>query len=274
MQQPNYPAVDAPTDLSKVRIALMIGQQIVHAPADGLGSAFLGSNLTSWAAITRAAGFDTFVATPTSANLRALLTDETGTGAAYFVGGALGTPASGTATNLTGLPISSGVSGLGTGVATFLATPSSANLAAALTDESGSGVVPFQETGTWTPAYSASGSTFSYASRSGTYTKNGRLVHITGAISLNTSGNTLTANAITVTGLPFASNAAISHCIIRHFNTTSSYVELIFQSAGSTTVITPEGKTAAATSFGAVNANQLCHATNGTVITFSMVYIT
>src|SRR4051812_15039886 len=54
---------------------------------------------------------------------------------------ALGTPASGTLTNATGLPISTGVSGLGTGVATFLATPSSANLAAALTDETGSGAV-------------------------------------------------------------------------------------------------------------------------------------
>lgn len=69
------------------------------------------TNLTSWAAITRAAGFDTFVATPSSANLRALLSDEVGTGAAYFVGGALGTPASGTATNLTGLPLSTGVTG-------------------------------------------------------------------------------------------------------------------------------------------------------------------
>lgn len=36
-------------------------------------------------------------------------------------GGALGTPTSGTATNITGLPISTGVSGLGTGVATALA---------------------------------------------------------------------------------------------------------------------------------------------------------
>lgn len=35
-------------------------------------------------------------------------------------GGALGTPSSGVATNLTGLPISTGVSGLGTGVATAL----------------------------------------------------------------------------------------------------------------------------------------------------------
>jgi len=58
-------------------------------------------------------------------------------------GGALGTPSSGTLTNATGLPISTGVSGLGTNIATFLATPSSANLAAALTDETGSGANVF-----------------------------------------------------------------------------------------------------------------------------------
>jgi hypothetical protein len=84
-------------------------------------------------------GVATFLATPSSANLRAALTDEVGTGSAYFVGGALGTPASGTLTSCTGLPVSTGVSGLGTGVATFLATPSSANLAAAVTDETGTG---------------------------------------------------------------------------------------------------------------------------------------
>ena len=53
----------------------------------------------------------------------------------------LGTPASGTLTNCTGLPVSTGVSGLGTGVATFLATPSSANLASAVTDETGTGLL-------------------------------------------------------------------------------------------------------------------------------------
>ena len=55
----------------------------------------------------------------------------------------LGTPVSGTLTNCTGLPVASGVSGLGAGVATFLTTPSSANLRAALTDETGTGSAVF-----------------------------------------------------------------------------------------------------------------------------------
>jgi len=65
----------------------------------------------------------------------------------------LGTPTSVTLTNATGLPISTGVSGLGTGVATFLATPSSANLAAAVTDETGTGNLVFTNSPTLvTPA--------------------------------------------------------------------------------------------------------------------------
>jgi len=67
----------------------------------------------------------------------------------------LGTPASGTATNLTGLPISTGVSGLGTGVATFLATPTSANLLAAVTDETGTGALVFGTSPTLTTPISA-----------------------------------------------------------------------------------------------------------------------
>jgi hypothetical protein len=66
------------------------------------------------------------------------------TGVATLGAGAiLNTPASVTLTNATGLPIGTGVSGLGTGVATFLATPSSANLRSALTDETGTGSAVF-----------------------------------------------------------------------------------------------------------------------------------
>lgn len=56
----------------------------------------------------------------------------------------LGTPTSGTLTNCTGLPVSTGISGLGANVATWLATPTSANLATAVaTTSTGSGSLTF-----------------------------------------------------------------------------------------------------------------------------------
>ena len=101
-----------------------------------------------------AAGIQSWLTTPSSANLRAAMTDETGTGLLVFATSPtlttpiLGVPTSGTLTNCTGLPIATGVSGLGASVATFLATPSSANLAAALTDETGTGANVFANTPT------------------------------------------------------------------------------------------------------------------------------
>lgn len=68
----------------------------------------------------------------------------------------LGTPSAGTLTNCTGLPIDggtygtlpasrggTGITSLGSNVASFLQTPTSANLAAALTDETGTGANVF-----------------------------------------------------------------------------------------------------------------------------------
>jgi hypothetical protein len=55
----------------------------------------------------------------------------------------LGTVAQADLINATGLPISTGVAGLGAGVATFLGTPSSANLRTAVTDETGTGSLVF-----------------------------------------------------------------------------------------------------------------------------------
>ena len=95
------------------------------------------------------AGVASFLATPTSATLRTAVTDETGAGALVFatspvlVTPALGTPTSGNLINVTGLPITTGVSGLGANVAVFLATPTSATLRTAVTDETGTGALVF-----------------------------------------------------------------------------------------------------------------------------------
>lgn len=70
------------------------------------------ADLATWGAITPAANVGTFLATPSSANLAAAVTDETGTGALVFantptlVTPILGTPSSGTLTNCSGLPAS------------------------------------------------------------------------------------------------------------------------------------------------------------------------
>ena len=121
--------------------------------ADGTANYVLktnGSGQLSWvaqgAAVGDITGLGTSVATALAVNIN---TD----GAVLVRGGSLGTPSGGLLTNATGLPIGTGVSGLGTGVATFLATPTSANLISAITDESGTGALLFANSPTMvTPA--------------------------------------------------------------------------------------------------------------------------
>jgi hypothetical protein len=117
------------------------------APAGG------GAGTVTSASVVSANGFGGSVATDTTTPAITITTSITGilkgnataisaatAGTDYLVpAGALGTPSSGTLTSCTGLPISTGVSGLGTSVAAFLATPSSANLKTAVTDETGTG---------------------------------------------------------------------------------------------------------------------------------------
>lgn len=108
---------------------------------------------TSWSNISSTpTTFSGYGISTTSANLLAAISDETGTGALVFantptlVTPILGTPTSGTLTNCT-LPVG-GITGLAAGVATFLATSSSVNLKAAVTDETGSGALVFADTPT------------------------------------------------------------------------------------------------------------------------------
>ena len=128
-----------------------------------------------------AAGISTFLATPSSANLKTAVTDETGSGALVFATApalsspvlttpVLGTPTSGTLTNCTGLP-EAGITG------------------SAWTS--------------WTPGFtgfSADPSTSGYL-----YKKIGRVVFLFFPFVVGTSNST----SFTITGLPFAAAQSV-----------------------------------------------------------------
>lgn len=78
---------------------------------DAKGRATAATSLTVTPAVGSitglGAGCATWLATPSSANLRGCVTDETGTGLAYFQGGDIGTPSAGVGSNLSALNASS-----------------------------------------------------------------------------------------------------------------------------------------------------------------------
>lgn len=102
--------------------------------------------LTTWSGITPGTGVGA-----------ALAINVGSAGAFVTFGGAGGTPSSLTLTHATNLPISTGVSGLGTGIAAFLATPTSANLLAAVTDETGTGKLVFATAPTFLTSVAVTG---------------------------------------------------------------------------------------------------------------------
>lgn len=128
---------------------------------------------------------------------------------------------------------------------------------------------------TWTPAFSCSGCTFSYFARAGNAIKIGKLVYVNAVLILNNSGNTLTANALTITGLPYQSFAtSYTNCSsVSWFASTTSYVQVNAGISGSSTAIAIYGNTVASTSsVNTLNGNAILHATNSSQIQVSCVY--
>jgi hypothetical protein len=181
-------------------------------------------------------------ASTTSAQLAGVISDETGTGNLVFsnsptlVSPILGTPTSGTLTNATGLPITTGVSGLGANVATFLATPSSANLINTVTDESGTGTLIFNTSPNINTSITTSSASFNLINATAT------TVSFAGAATTltigNASGNTSLNGNVTVGG-----NLTVSgtNTIINANTITVSDKNIELGTTGSPTNTTADG---------------------------------
>ena len=145
------------TQWSTTYQSILQGQYVVGNISGSAGTVVTNANLTG---VVTSVGNATSLGSFTSAQLSSALTDETGTGSAVFatspvlVSPSLGTPTSGVATNLTG--IASGLTAgtvttnasltgaiTSVGNATSLGSFTSAQLSAALTDETGTGSAVF-----------------------------------------------------------------------------------------------------------------------------------
>lgn len=127
--------------------------------------------------------------------------------------------------------------------------------------------------GTFTPAFSSTGSTFSYATQYGSYTKVGNRVSVSLRLVLNGSGNTLTTSTLSITGLPFANGEGVNMNLPYAWtNTAASLVTgYCAFTAGSTSLLVG-GLGAAGTNSAIGRGADMLSATAGTIITMAFSY--
>jgi hypothetical protein len=206
-----------------------------------------GTNAPYWVTPTLS---NTYYGATTSAQLAGVISDETGSGNLVFSTSPvlttpnIGVPSFANLVNGTQYPLAN-LTGAGTGVLTFLATPSSSNLATAVTDETGSGSLVFATSPTLvTPtlgvatATSVNKVTITAPTTSATLTiADGATLATTGAYSIN-----LTATANTAVTLPtsgtLANTTYVGSATVAQANNITGAANLIFYNSAANTTTT------------------------------------
>jgi len=135
-------------------------------------------------------------------------------------------------TNTTITPAIGNVTGLGTGVATWLATPTSANLAAAVTDETGSGALVFATSPTFvTPAL---GTPASGVVTNLTGTASININGTVGATTANTGAFTYLSTSSTTSTTPTLGFNAANTPLALGATVSGSYLQLMLQNKSGT----------------------------------------
>ena len=188
----------------------------------------LGTTAMSWSNFSAAANYTA----GTGLTLSGFQFSITPVGTAGTYGSATQTPvfvtnASGQitgVTNTTITPAVGSITGLGTGIATWLATPSSANLASAMTDETGSGSLVFATSPTLVTPNLGTPASGVVTNLTGTASINingsvGATTASTGAftyVSTSSSTSTTLTLGFNAANTPFAAGATISGSYLQH----------------------------------------------------------